>query len=686
MKGNTTPIRVAVRIRPLNSRERLNESAECLDVAERASIEDHPRVAIGAHIFCFDEIHTQSGTQEEVFERNILEVVESIVGGYNSTVIAYGQTGSGKTHTMGTGFGGQEDPQARGILPRTVQLIFERMQDMQQNQDEDMKLEKYMSFIELYNEDIIDLLTPADIGERRSGFAIREDRRGDIQIPGVTEEKITAPEHLLELLQKGALCRTTGSTEMNATSSRSHAICTITLRFTVATQEEGGGTQAKRLMSKLHFVDLAGSERMKKTMAVGKRAKESISINTGLLALGNVISALGDETRRVAHIPYRDSKLTRLLQDSLGGNSRTVIIACVSPATENFSETLNTLQYANRARNIRNRATVNQEAGGSQHFEVLQLRKQVSALKKEIISLRGNISMANTPKHAHKGPYRPARLPGTPKSGVSPRRPDSFTAERKKETIRRARESSREVSACLQKHGLDSEEIFEVFRTDEAIREDLYKALEDAIKETEGVREKYAEKMEQLEQKVAAADRERDRALSRVKKPATPDALLRRRYEDKIQQLGREINKLEAQKTQRNPPKPKEDTEQKWRRGFEYQQKVMQKKEEQFTVAKEKIKSLLSLLQKRRIALNSPPSSPLDLSSPSWKVLQITPEKENNPPEKKMKRLSIGGGEKEGNTRLQMKPLRALPRMLRPTPSSPLKEKHKEDTDRDKPK
>ena len=218
----------------------------------------------------------------------------------------------------------------------------------------------YVSFAEIYNEEVNDLLDP------RTGkkIGIREDMTGDIVLTGVKEERIPVigeseevlTRAILNILHQGALGRTTKSTAMNLQSSRSHAIFTLTLRQT------RGPTQ---LVSKLNFVDLAGSERLKRTGAEGDRAKESISINSGLLALGNVISALSDPNKRNMHIPYRDSKLTRLLQDSLGGNSKTVMIACVSPADIDLNETVNTLRYAQRARFIKNKAQINTELPGS---------------------------------------------------------------------------------------------------------------------------------------------------------------------------------------------------------------------------------------------------------------------------------------------------------------------------------
>jgi hypothetical protein len=284
-----------------------------------------------------------------------------------------------------------------GLVPRAVNYLMESLQGRYGMLEASGTgktpvsgpfFEIYTSFLEIYNEDIVDLLAPLEghdtrsgASKRKSGFSIREDAKGDIYLTGIREEKIVCGDEIFALLQKGSLSRTTKSTEMNMVSSRSHAIFTLLLR---QRSEEG----ARVLTSKLHFVDLAGSERLKRTQAQGARVKESISINSGLLALGNVISALGDPHKRSTHIPYRNSKLTRLLQDSLGGNSQTLMIACASPSSDNFSESLNTLKYADRAKNIQNSVQVNEETGGSGAFEVAQLKKQVAALKQEILHLR----------------------------------------------------------------------------------------------------------------------------------------------------------------------------------------------------------------------------------------------------------------------------------------------------------
>lgn len=257
-------------------------------------------------------------------------------------------------------------------------------------------------FLELYNEEVLDLFdTTRDIDAKtkKSNIRIHEDSAGGIYTVGVTTRTVNTESEMMQCLKLGALSRTTASTQMNVQSSRSHAIFTIHLCQTrmcpqidaeIATDnkvisESSQMNEFETLTAKFHFVDLAGSERLKRTGATGERAKEGISINCGLLALGNVISALGDKSKRATHVPYRDSKLTRLLQDSLGGNSQTIMIACVSPSDRDFMETLNTLKYANRARNIKNKVMVNQDRASQQ---INALRSEITRLQMELMEYK----------------------------------------------------------------------------------------------------------------------------------------------------------------------------------------------------------------------------------------------------------------------------------------------------------
>ncbi len=287
-----------------------------------------------------------------------------------------------------------------GLIPRFISDFFHRMNVKKEVSDEAQKkadsscrssgfesipptlLDYHMkaSFLEVYGEDVYDLLD----SERKS-LPLREDSAGGVVIAGLTSKSISDPAEALHVLHEGTNNRTTAATLMNLTSSRSHAVFTIDL-----TQRMRGQDQVDIVLSsKFTFVDLAGSERMKKTGAEGERAREGIKINEGLLALGNVINALADDERltkdKTVHVPYRQSKLTRLLQDALGGNSQTLFLACVSPSDTNVSETLSTLRYANRARNIQNAPTKNLDAVSS---EMQRLNTLTRVLQSELIKAR----------------------------------------------------------------------------------------------------------------------------------------------------------------------------------------------------------------------------------------------------------------------------------------------------------
>ncbi|KAI9033790.1 hypothetical protein CLU79DRAFT_725453 [Phycomyces nitens] len=352
-------------------------------------------------MFTYDYVFDNHSEQANVYLKSVQPLVEKYVDGFNATILAYGQTGSGKTFSMGTALDEHTTPEHLGIVPRFIDDLFNRLA-IKHQQSPEFSSTVLVSFLELYNEDFVDLLNAHTNSSRKrpqttSEVAIREDVHGNLYWSGVREEVCTNPDQLLDHLTKGSLCRTTGSTDMNSVSSRSHAIFSVILKQQIPEEESGapGQRSTRTIVSKFHFVDLAGSERLKRTNAQGDRAREGIAINAGLLALGNVISALGDESRKSTHIPYRDSKLTRLLQDSLGGNSQTLMMACVSPSDSNFMETLSTLKYANRARNIKNRVSQNQEFAGAS-VEVSKLRAQIAKLKQEVTSLRASNPLHST--------------------------------------------------------------------------------------------------------------------------------------------------------------------------------------------------------------------------------------------------------------------------------------------------
>ncbi|KAK5912770.1 hypothetical protein CesoFtcFv8_002609 [Champsocephalus esox] len=399
-------------IRPQMAKEKIEGCHVCTLVTP-----GEPQVLLGKDkAFTYDFVLDIDSEQQEIYQACVYKLIEGCFEGYNATVFAYGQTGSGKTYTMGTGFDVSLGQKEQGIITRAVHHLFEgiriRRQRAQEAGSQPPEFKVSAQFLELYNEEVLDLFDGGRDPEsrnRKSAIKIHEDASGSIYTSGVTSRLVHTEEELLQCLKLGALSRTTASTQMNATSSRSHAIFTIHLcqmrecppgltnggaeTGEVNDVDSGPITQPEfeTLMAKFHFVDLAGSERLKRTGATGERAREGISINCGLLALGNVISALGDQTKKGGHVPYRDSKLTRLLQDSLGGNSRTLMIACVSPSDRDFMETLNTLKYANRARNIKNKVVVNQDKSSQQ---ISALRAEIARLQMELMEFKAGKRVA----------------------------------------------------------------------------------------------------------------------------------------------------------------------------------------------------------------------------------------------------------------------------------------------------
>ncbi|XP_062246142.1 kinesin-like protein KIF21A isoform X3 [Platichthys flesus] len=392
-------VRVALRIRPQLAREKIEGCHICTYV-----MPGEPQVILGKDkAFTYDYVFDMDSQQDAIYKACTEKLIDGCFEGYNATVFAYGQTGSGKTYTMGTGFDVNFVEEELGIIPRAVHHLYKGIEERRQAaQEQGRPVPEFKinaQFLELYNEEVLDLFDTVRDMKQKSHIKIHEDATGGIYTVGVTTRTVSSEAEMIQCLKLGALSRTTASTQMNVQSSRSHAIFTIHLcqvRVCASDNQENetdnkvsnGNSELdeyETLTAKFHFVDLAGSERLKRTGATGDRAKEGISINCGLLALGNVISALGDRGKRSAHVPYRDSKLTRLLQDSLGGNSQTVMIACSSPSDRDFMETLNTLKYANRARNIKNKVMVNQDKASQQ---ISALRTEIARLQMELMEYK----------------------------------------------------------------------------------------------------------------------------------------------------------------------------------------------------------------------------------------------------------------------------------------------------------
>jgi kinesin family protein 4/21/27 len=372
----------------------------------------------GRKLFVFDRVFSPDVMQDGIWEY-LSDSVDAFTQGYNVSLLAYGQSGAGKSYTMGTsGPGEQQDEDLMGVVPRAARALFEKLDVPKASSNKasnrnslshlksprgygqqvslgDRNWSLKATYVEIYNEHLRDLLVPDSTpsGER-SAVAIREDVKGNIILTGLRQVDIASVDDLMNALNFGSSIRQTDATAINAKSSRSHAVFSLNLvqrrktsaaekRFSVPLEAMSGSDSSVTTDSKLHFVDLAGSERLKNTGAHGERAREGISINAGLAALGKVISQLSSR-QSGSHVSYRDSKLTRLLQDSLGGNAITYMIACVTPAEFHLSETLNTVQYAQRARAIQSKPRIQEIEEGDKQAVIDRLKAEVAFLREQI--------------------------------------------------------------------------------------------------------------------------------------------------------------------------------------------------------------------------------------------------------------------------------------------------------------
>ncbi|PWN48676.1 kinesin-domain-containing protein [Violaceomyces palustris] len=332
--------------------------------------------------YAFDRVFDDNSSQQDVFEETSKPLIDGILNGYNASVFAYGATGCGKTHTIS---GSPEDP---GLIFLTMKELYQRIEDAK----DDSEVQVRLSYLEIYNETIRDLLSaePTPAGQ---GLALREDSANKISVVGITEHIPPTPESVLDMLQEGNKRRTMSPTEANAVSSRSHAV----LQINVMQRPRTAGTVEEMTSASLNIIDLAGSERASATRNNGARMKEGANINKSLLALGNCINALCQSGGQRKHVPYRNSKLTRLLKFSLGGNCKTVMIVCVSPSSSHYEETHNALKYANQAKNIRtkvSRNTMNVDRHVAQYVQAIHdLKEEVQELKAKL-SEKGSLQTA----------------------------------------------------------------------------------------------------------------------------------------------------------------------------------------------------------------------------------------------------------------------------------------------------
>ena len=394
-KENYDNLRVAIRIRPPLNRETeegipfrsiaiVSEDHKSISLAEYLGSEfselerqrqwiEEPNL-FQLHRFTFDSIFDMDSLQEDVYNITAKQAVQSVLEGYNSTIFCYGQTGTGKTYTM-EGFTYDSNNPNRGIIQRTIQDIFNYIE---MTSNENTKFIIRASFLQIYNENISDLLKPD-----KKNLQIREDKKKGIYVDLLSEWAVRTPLDLYALLKRGGNLRATSATYLNDVSSRSHAVFVITVEQMTTELNEGNKTQIK--VGKLNLVDLAGSERIRITGTTGQQLEESKKINKSLSCLGNVINALTDKKGK-SYIPYRDSKLTRLLQDSLGGNCKTTMIAMISPSQDSFSESLSTLYFAQRAKKIKNRPIINEDVNN---------RALIRKYENELKNLKNELELKN---------------------------------------------------------------------------------------------------------------------------------------------------------------------------------------------------------------------------------------------------------------------------------------------------
>ncbi|KAF1956971.1 kinesin-domain-containing protein [Byssothecium circinans] len=419
MSSNT--IKVVARFRPQNKVEIASGGEPIVEFKDDDTCTIQSKEASGS--FTFDRVFDMTSRQNDVFDYSIRPTVDDILNGYNGTVFAYGQTGAGKSYTMmGTSI---DDEEGKGIIPRIVEQIFASIMASPSSIEYTVRV----SYMEIYMERIRDLLVP-----QHDNLPVHEEKNKGVYVKGLLEVYVASVEEVYEVMRRGGEARAVAATNMNAESSRSHSIFVIT----VSQKNTETGSQKT---GQLFMVDLAGSEKVGKTGASGQTLEEAKKINKSLSALGMVINALTDG--KSSHIPYRDSKLTRILQESLGGNSRTTLIINCSPSSYNDVETVGTLRFGMRAKSIKNKAKVNAELSPTELKAMLKKAQgQITTFEQYIASLEGEVTIWRNGESVPKESWTPAleagvtgarKAPSTPralrldaaKSPETPSRPDS---------------------------------------------------------------------------------------------------------------------------------------------------------------------------------------------------------------------------------------------------------------------
>ncbi|GAQ91439.1 Kinesin-like protein [Klebsormidium nitens] len=482
-------VKVVVRCRPLASKEIADGRQRIVDMDSQTGqvTVRNPKMDLKEppKAFTFDQVFDWNSTQEQVYEDAAKPIVISVLEGYNGTVFAYGQTGTGKTHTME---GRDEPADQRGIIPNAFEHIFAEIA-----QTEGTEFLVRASFLEIYNEEIRDLLAK----NPNNKLELKESVETGVYVKDLTSFVVKGVQEIRNVLLVGKKNRTVGATLMNQDSSRSHSIFSITIETSThikAGPKDDGPTIR---VGKLNLVDLAGSERQGKTGATGDRLKEATNINWSLSALGNVISALVDG--KSGHIPYRDSKLTRLLQDSLGGNTKTVMVANLGPADYNFDETVSTLRYANRAKNIKNKPRINEDPKDAM---LREFQEEIARLKSQLQQSGGGAGPSGRISDGEMSDERIAHIKEQMRkemeSGLNKGASEEAMAKMRDEIERKARE---EMESMMKERERTEEEKKRIAQELDRQHEEMQRHYEELANEKRQ-RDELARKLKAMEDKL----------------------------------------------------------------------------------------------------------------------------------------------------------------------------------------
>ncbi|KAG2498997.1 hypothetical protein HYH03_003183 [Edaphochlamys debaryana] len=547
-------VKVSVRCRPLNSKEKADNRSTIVDVDSKTGTVTltNPKGDEPPKTFTFDMAFDWNVTQREVYDVVARPIVMSVSNGFNGTIFAYGQTGTGKTHTME----GAPTPELQGIIPNCFDHIFEIVNSSPPNKQWMVRA----AYLEIYNEEVRDLLSK----DPKNKLELKENKDSGVYVKGLNAFVVKSVPELKNVLEVGRGNRSVGATLMNQDSSRSHSIFTVTIETIETTKAQPEGHIR---VGKLNLVDLAGSERQSKTGATGDRLKEATKINLSLSALGNVISALVEG--KGGHVPYRDSKLTRLLQDSLGGNTKTTMCANMGPADWNYDETLSTLRYANRAKNIKNKPKINEDPKDAM---LREFQEEIARLKAALDGAGGAL-----PEGGPGGEVIVEKVVHVPKAL------DAKTLEKMKKDME---EQLKKELASKQSAALSDEQIAKVKAEAEAKAKAEAERLAIEKKKAEEEAAKMKAKQDKLKQDVAKKSKDAD--AIRAEKEALAKKL--KAMESKILKGEENGGLAEITRKKEEELKKKEAELEKRRKDEEQRKKQIAVMEEKQLAAEEKYK------------------------------------------------------------------------------------------------